>query len=270
MQISGYSSNKARRLTRRAALGGGLGLAIGTGLASLFAGSARAQLPASETATLTLPGGRLVGATLYLPPRIPAPAVLLVHDRFGLTDVLRERAAALALDRYMVVAVDLYHGRQAQNAAEAAKLEAALDREQAVATVNGWANWIRADARCTRNVGMLGLGLGGQVALEAAALSPIQALALYYALPQLRSGQTLRLNGPVLGHYSERDPQTSIAAVEDVQFQLQKTSKKSRFHTYDADPDFANPASPTFARADALLAWNRTVAFFRANLGAGA
>ncbi len=266
MRESSISAKSARRLTRRAALGGGLGFS----LTALIGGGARAQMPLNETATLTLPGGRLVGATLYLPPRIPAPAVLLVHDRFGLTDVLRERAAALALDRYMVVAVDLYHGKQAQNAAEAAKLEAALDRQQAVATVNGWANWIRADARCTRNVGMLGMGLGGQVALEAAALSPIQALALYYALPQLRAGQTLRLNGPVLGHYSERDPQTPIASVEDVQFQLQRTSKASRFHTYDADPDFANPASPQFARADALLAWNRTVAFFRANLGAGA
>ena len=27
----------------------------------------------------------------------------------------------------------------------------ALDRPTAIATVNGWANWIRADARCTRN-----------------------------------------------------------------------------------------------------------------------
>jgi len=266
MQISGNSSKKARTLTRRSVLGGGLGFAV----APLVGGNARAQTPISETATLTLPGGRLVGATLYLPPRLPAPAVLLVHDKSGLTDVLRERAAALALDRYMVVAVDLYHGKQAQNAAEATKMEAALDREQAVATVNGWANWIRADARCTRNVGMLGMGLGGQVALEAAALSPIQAMALYYALPQLRAGQTLRLNGPLLGHYSERDARTPIAAVEDVQFELQRTSKKSRLHTYDADPDFANPASPQFARADALLAWNRTVAFFRANLGAGA
>ena len=66
------------------------------------------------------------------------------------------------------------------------------------------------------------------------------------------------------------DPRQQFEAVEELQFQLQKTSKKSRVHLYNADPDFANPASPQFARGDALLAWNRTVAFLRANLGAGA
>ena len=258
--------NSKFSLSRRALLS-----AAGVGLVGgLAPRSARAQAPLSESATLTLPGGQMVGATLYLPPKVPAPAVLMVHDRWGMTDVLRERAAALALDRYLVVAVDLYGGRLAQTAPEAAKMAQALDRPTAIATVNGWANWIRADARCTRNVGMMGFGLGGAVALEAAAMSPTQALVLYYALPAIRQGQVLRLNGPVLGHYSERDPELPVSAIEDARYVLQRSSKASRVFLYEADPDFANPASPQFARGDALLAWNRSVAFFRAHLGAGA
>jgi carboxymethylenebutenolidase len=98
----------------------------------------------------------------------------------------------------------------------------------------------------------------------------VQALVLYYTPIVRRPELMLRLNAPVLGHYSERNREFGVDAVEDLQFQLQKANKQSRVHLYDAEPDFANPASPQFSRGDALLAWNRTVAFFRANLGAGA
>ena len=92
---------------------------------------------------------------------------------------------------------------------------------------------------------------------------------LYYTPINKRPELMLRLTAPIVGHYSERSCPFGINAVEDLQFQLQK-AKQSRLHLYDADPDFANPASPQFARADALLAWNRTVAFLRSTLGAGA
>jgi carboxymethylenebutenolidase len=251
------------KLSRRTLLGG------------LAASVAATAMPAaaqavSENATLTLSGGRVVGATLYLPPQVPAPAVLMVHDRFGMTDVLRERAAALALDRYIVLCVDLFQGKVAETPIEADRLTAALDRQSAIDTVAAWADWIRADARCNRNIGMLGFGLGGEAAVQATTLTPVQALVLYYTVLGKRPDLVMRLTSPILGHYSERNREFGVDAVEDLQFQLQKSNKKSRVHLYDAEPDFANPASPQFARGDALLAWNRTVAFFRANLGAGA
>jgi carboxymethylenebutenolidase len=253
----------ASALSRRALLG-----AAAASLAGLTL-PARAQ-PVSENATLTLAGGRMVGATLYLPPHVPAPAVLMVHDRFGMTDVLRERAAALALDRYIVLCVDLFQGKTAETAIDADKLVTALDRQAASATVSAWADWIRADARCNRNIGLLGFGLGGEAAVQASMLTPVQAMVLYYTALGQRPDLVMRLTAPILGHYSERNRDFGIDAVEELQFQLQKANKKSRVHLYDAEPDFANPASPQFARGDALLAWNRTVAFLRANLGAGA
>ena len=251
------------KLSRRALLGSAAASLAGLAL------PAKAQ-PVSENATLTLSGGRVMGATLYLPPHVPAPAVLMVHDRFGMTDVLRERAAALALDRYIVVCVDLFQGKTAETPMDAEKLVATLDRQAASDTVAGWADWIRADARCNRNIGMLGFGLGGDAAVQASSLTPVQAMVLYYTALGQRPDLVMRLTAPILGHYSERNREFGVDAIEDLQFQLQKANKKSRVHLYDAEPDFANPASPQFARGDALLAWNRTVAFFRLNLGAGA
>ncbi len=257
--------------SRRPAVVGRRALLAGAAASvALVAGRGAQAQPVSENATLTLPGGRIVGATLYLPPKMPAPAVLMLPDRFGMTDVLRERAAALALDRYIVLCVDFYSGKVAETPIEADRLAQGLDMPEAAAIVAGWVNWIRADARCNRNIGLLGFGLGGQAAVETSLLTPVQALVLYYTPVATRPELMLRLSVPVLGHYSERNRAFAIEAVEDLQFQLQRANKQSRLHLYDADPDFANPASPQFARSDALLAWNRTVAFFRARLGAGA
>ena len=226
--------------------------------------------PQSESVAITLPGGRQSGATLYLPSGLPAPAVLVAHDRWGLTGALRERAAALAQDRYLVLAVDIFGGRSAATASEADRLAASLDRPSAIDALAGWTDWIRADARCTRQIGLLGMGLGGGIAVETAARTAVQAVAVYDTPLDRIAVPLTRLKEPLLGHFSERSREFPVAAVEDIGFRLQQASKASRLHLYDADPDFANPASPHFARAEALLAWNRTIAFFRAQLGAGA
>jgi hypothetical protein len=60
-----------------------------------------------------------------------------------------------------------------------------------------------------------------------------------------------------------------VSAQEDAQFALQSLNKRSRLYHYDAEGDFANAASPQYSRGDALLAWNRSVAFLNATVGAG-
>jgi carboxymethylenebutenolidase len=132
-----------------------------------------------------------------------------------------------------------------------------------------WADWIRADARCNRSIGLMGFGLGGGLVLDAALTTTSLGTVLYYSPITRRPEQLARLTGPLLGHYSQRDRQFGLDAQEDMQFQLQKANKRSRLYNYDAEADFANPASPNYSRSDALLAWNRSAAFLHATVGAG-
>jgi carboxymethylenebutenolidase len=252
-------------LTRRTVLAG---LAASAGTAT-FGSTARAQKPVQQKITLTLPGGKQVSAALFLPLTLPAPAIVVAPDRFGLIDPTLDRIGSLAFDHYLVVAVDFYDGVVATNSTEAQALEGGLDRALAFNTVMAWADWIRADARCTRNIGLMGFGLGGGLVLDAALVASVLGTVIYDAPILRRPEQLARLSGPLMGHYSNRDLLFSVGQQEDAQFQLQKTNKRSRIYAYDAERDFANPASSNYSRSDALLAWNRSVAFFRITVGAG-
>lgn len=151
-------------LTRRRTLGGLIALA---GLAATRS-AARAQQATQQKVGLTLPGGKPVAAALFLPVTLPAAAIVVAPDRFGLIEPMLDQAGALSFEHYIVVAVDLYDGAVAADGAQAQVLEAALDRAQAVATLTAWTDWVRADARCNRHVGLMGFGLGGGLALDAA------------------------------------------------------------------------------------------------------
>lgn len=252
-------------LTRRQAMGGlaALGALASTGR------PARAQKAVQQKVGLTLPGGKQVSAALFLPFTLPAPAIVVTPDRFGLVEAMLDRAGSLSFEHYIVVAVDLYDGAIASDVAQAQVLEAALDRAQAFNTVLAWADWVRADARCNRNVGLMGFGLGGGLALDAALTAPSLGTVIYYTPIMQRPEQLVRLTGPVLGHFSDRDPRFPVSAQEDLQFALEKLNKRNRLYHYDAEGDFANPASTQYSRSDALLAWNRSVAFLHATVGAG-
>ena len=48
---------------------------------------------------------------------------------------------------------------------------------------------------------------------------------------------------------------------------MKKAGKTFTSHWYVADHAFANPTGARYDKADAKLAWERTLAFFKANLG---
>lgn len=230
---------------------------------------ARAQKPVQQKISLTLPGGKQVSAALFLPSTLPAPAIVVAPNRFGLIDSALDRIGSLAFDRYLVVAVDLYDGVIATNPTEAQALEGGLDRALAFNTVMAWTDWIRADARCNRSIGLMGFGLGGGLVLDAALVASVLGTVIYDTPILRRPEQLARLTSPLLGHYSDRDLQFTLGQQEDAQFQLQKANKRSRLYAYDAEVDFYNLASPNYSRPEALLAWNRSVAFFRVTVGGG-
>ncbi len=64
------------------------------------------------------------------------------------------------------------------------------------------------------------------------------------------------------------DPNLARAAAAGLE-QVSLTTAGGRqvtCHWYEADHAFANPTSARYDQADAMLAWQRTMAFFRKNL----
>ena len=123
----------------------------GLPLAAVLADPNRARAAALglETVSLTTPGGKTVSAALAAPGRTPAPAVLLVHEWWGLNDQIKAVAAELADEGYLALAIDLFDGKVATTPEDARAYAGGTDAAVATETLAVWIDWLKAHGRGT-------------------------------------------------------------------------------------------------------------------------
>ena len=80
-------------------------------------------------------GTETASAELFLPTGVPKkatqPAVILIHEWWGLNDWVREQARDYAASGYVVLAVDLYRGKVATDPDTAHELSRGLPHAEA-------------------------------------------------------------------------------------------------------------------------------------------
>ena len=253
---------------RRTVLKGALALPLAAVLANpKLAAAVAASL--SEVSLITACGQAVKGA-LALPAATPAAAVLLVHEWWGLNDQIKSVAAALAKQGYIALAVDLYDGNVATTRADARAYMSAMRPAAATDTLASWIGWLDRRADSTGRTATIGWCFGGGWSLNAALAAPVgtnvAATVVYYGNVAKSADQLAPLNGPVLGHFATRDRWINRTMVDGFDAAMQQAGKRLDAHWYDADHAFANPTSARYDAADAALAWQRTLAFLRANL----
>ena len=255
------------KISRRQAL---QGLAASVPLAAILNDPALAEAVAATltTVTGTTPSGRVVRASLAVPARLPAPAVMLIHEFWGLNDQIRAVAAEVAREGMLALAIDLYDGAVASERDAARKLMEAVDPAAASETAAFWIRWLKAHADGTGKVATLGWCFGGGWSLNASIAEPVDATVIYYGRVDRPAGQLARLNGPVLGHFASRDAWINAEMVGAFEAAMAAAGKRLTLHWYDADHAFANPTGARYDAEDARLAWERTRAFLQQALGA--
>ena len=231
-----------------------------------LAGAAAASL---TTVTTTLPSGGEVSAALALPDVDKAPAVLLIHEWWGLNDQIKSVAAELAKLGYVALAVDLYHGKVATTSEEAKALTQGVNDEEATETLVTWVEWLRANKRTDGKVATIGWCFGGGWSLNASMATPVDATVIYYGYVQQPAEKLESLKGPVLGQFARKDGWINEKMVNGFKEQMKKAGKADMLtvHWYDADHAFANPTGARYDARDAALAWKRTLEFLKKNLG---
>ncbi|MDH3597501.1 MAG: dienelactone hydrolase family protein [Rhodospirillales bacterium] len=227
---------------------------------------ARAAAAGLESVSITTKGGRKVAAALALPKAVPAPAVLLVHEWWGLNDQIKAVAAQLAKEGYVALAVDLYDGGVADTPDGARALMQQVDGDAATDTLVSWTGWLRAHDRVGERIATIGWCFGGGWSLNASIAAPVEATVVYYGRVNRTAEDLKNLKGPVLGHFATRDGWINQEMVGGFETAMKKAGKSVKNHWYEADHAFANPTSARYDEADAKLAWQRTLAFFKANL----
>lgn len=221
---------------------------------------------------VAFPSGEATGqGLLYLPHSAGRhPALLVIHEWWGLNDWVKQQAARYASDGYVTLAVDLYHGRVADTPELAHELSRGLPQDQGVRDLTAALAWLRQrkDVDPDR-IGAVGWCMGGGFAIQLAVAAPtLRAVAVNYGPLPTDKDALARIHAQVLGNFGGQDRGIPPDAVHAFAGAMQKLGKPADIVIYpDAGHAFENPNNTSGYRAqDAAQALGRIDRFFAATL----
>lgn len=198
------------------------------------------------------------------------PALIVIHEWWGLNDNVRDEAERLAGEGYVTLAVDLYQGATADAPPAAMKLSRGLTENPGPAEDNlkqAYA-YLTKELKAPR-VGTIGWCLGGRWSFRTAQLFPeeVDAAVIYYGSVKADDDDVARLQMPVLGLFGSKDRVVPLAMVQAFEAQAKRLGRDVTIKVYDgADHAFANPSGTAYDAPAAEDAWALTTAFLAANL----
>ncbi len=199
------------------------------------------------------------------------PAVIVIHEWWGLNDWVKEQTDSLAAHGYTAFAVDLYKGRVARDSETAHQYMSGLAEDEGIATLRLAADFLRSrdDVRA-QAIGVIGWCMGGKFSIRLAAADPgIRACVMYYGAPITDEATIKGIQATILGSFGGEDEGPTPDQVRAFEKALAAAGKKADFKIYPgAGHAFANINNPWggYREEAAKDAWGRTLAFFDRNL----
>src|SRR5688500_2422926 len=194
----------------------------------------------------------------------PHPAVIVIHEWWGLNDHIRHWADRLAADGYAAVAVDLYGGKVATTPEEAMVFMKGVDEARAKEVLAAAHAFLAADPRVSASKrGVIGWCFGGGWSLQHAIATPdLDAAVLYYGRLVEDEAELKKIKAPVLAIFGDKDKSIPTEAVQRFEATMKQAGRSIAVQRYDAEHAFANPSSPRYEQAAASDAWEKTRSFF--------
>ncbi len=201
----------------------------------------------------------------------PLPAVVIVHDWWGLNEHVRSEANRIAAAGYIVLAVDLYGGEvvTTPEAARAKMIDVLENPELVESNLRQALEFV--DVAGAPQVATLGWGLGGGWALDASRLFPgrVAAAVIYYGQVSDNEARLADIDAAVLGFFGERDRGIKIDSVRQFEAAMHRLRKDVTLHVFDdTGHGFVDPARGTYRADIAAATWQQTIDFLAETLSA--
>lgn len=216
-------------------------------------------------------GGETVKGMLYAPSaKGPLPALVVIHEWWGLNDWVKQQASKLSDEGYITLAVDLYRGKVANTPEEAHELSRGLPPDRASRDLKAAFDYLksRKDVDAKR-IGSIGWCMGGGYSFDMALIEPtLAASVINYGHISTDPGELKQIHASILGIFGAQDRGIPVQDVRKFESELREQGKNVRIVVYpDAGHAFENPNNkPGYRAQDAADAWNKTVSFLDANL----
>lgn len=216
-------------------------------------------------------GDETVQGILYTPAgQGPFPALLVVHEWWGLNDWVKEQASKLADQGYASLAIDLYRGKVATTPDMAHEIMRGVPEDRAKRDLHAAFEFLASQPNVKKDrIGSIGWCMGGGYSLDVALQEPtLAATVINYGHLATDTDALKKINAPILGLFGGQDRGITPADVNQFKGTMEQLGKKVEIKIYDdAGHAFENPYNKDgYRAADAADAWKRTVDFLAATL----
>jgi carboxymethylenebutenolidase len=195
------------------------------------------------------------------------PAVVVIHEWWGLNDFVKGKADHFSKEGYVALAVDLYRGKVAPNADVAHEMMRGLPEDRALRDLQAAVAYLRSRPDVdVKRIGAVGWCMGGGWTLNLALAEPTLAGAvIYYGHLMSDEASIKKLQVALGGHFGGKDQGIPPESVREFMEKAQALHKNVFFKIYpEAGHAFASSSDPKVFRADdAKDADTRTDNFFR-------
>ena len=224
---------------------------------------------------LTSADGFVFPAYVAEPAGTPKAAVVVLQEIFGVNSHIRSVADGYAAAGYLAVAPATFHrvrpgvdiGYTDADMKTGMELKAAVEALPAPGVLQDIQAAIDHAAKSTggKKVGIVGYCWGGLLTWRAAAtLSGLSAAVPYYGGGMTAGEEPARRPAcPVLAHFGDQDHWIPLDTVEA----FKKAQPGVEVHVYAANHGFNCDQRGSYNEAAAILAKQRTLAFFASHLG---
>lgn len=155
--------------------------------------------------TIAAPGGPLPGHLARPEVAGRAPAVLVVHEAFGLTDEMRAHADRVAGAGYLALAPDLYSWGIKPRCVAATMVAISRGHGRVFDDIEAARTWLAGHDESTGAVGIVGFCMGGSLALACAPRGGYAAAAPNYGEVPTDAEHALEGICPVVASFGSKD-----------------------------------------------------------------
>ena len=215
-------------------------------------------------------------AYISRPNTLQAPAVVVLHEVFGVNTDIRKTCDELAEQGFCAVAPDLFWRQEPgvdlsitsePDWQHGLRLYQAYDRNAAARDVKDTANVVAKLPGCTGRVAVLGYCLGGLMTFLTAARYGVDAAVVYHGGDTEKYlGEVDGLNAPLLMHLAEEDEFISKPAQAEIKTALARKPNATVYSYPGQNHAFSRHNGAHYNAAAAALANARTSKFLHQEL----
>ena len=193
------------------------------------------------------------------------PAVIVIHEIWGLVEHIKDVASRLAHEGYVALAVDLFDRKTMSKLEDGRKIRQTLTEEETLGDLNGGFNYLKTlDYVKSNRIGSIGFCMGGGLSLQLACRNPeLAAAVIFYGRNPTPIDLVQNIRCPLLCNYAGADMGITEQDIDLLKQTSAKYGKEFDIKVYpDAPHAFFNDTGERYSPEAAKDAWERTLKFF--------